>query len=312
MPHLAQHAAHLRLSLSGAGFLGAWHLGVGDALLRARALKAESCQIAGASAGAIVGAVLVTGTPLEHARAALSALTSQTRAAPLGMLTPGHSLVDEVRYHLDASLPRDAHRRASGQLHVALTSLRAGECGRLYYKSAFASRDELIDAVSSSSDIPGITGRMRATANASADLENGSSLWQRLTRRRDVDGGLLDLYPDPWGGQHEVVFVSPFAGVGFAVAPVRREGTLTMPEWSPVQGSKNGRLIDLSPENIVRWRHAFFPPSEEVLRAYEAEGFARCAEWLRRVGGHVGRQSDGLEFAVATSVGGGPGRPTSD
>ena len=49
------------------------------------------------------------------------------------------------------------------------------------------------------------------------------------------------------------------------------------------------------------------------LRAYEAEGFLRAKEWLaatRAVGEHARHQGD--ELGVATSVGGGPGRPASD
>ena len=41
----------------------------------------------------------------------------------------------------------------------------------------------------------------------------------------------------------------------------------------------SGRLIDLSPENIVRWRHAFFPPSEEVIE-YRVQ--------LRRISNQLG------------------------
>ena len=115
--------AVLRLSLSGAGFLGSYHLGVGRAL-RER-LKQPSAQVAGASAGAIVGAVLVSETPMEAARASLQALVAHTLAAPLGVLTPGFSLVDAVRGELSARLPSDAHRLATGRLHIALTSLRS-------------------------------------------------------------------------------------------------------------------------------------------------------------------------------------------
>ena len=215
----------LRLSLSGAGFLGAWHLGVSDALLRAGVLENGSLQVAGASAGAIVGAVIVAGVPLQQARLALSALAMEARSQPFGIVTPGYSLVDGVLKHLDEHLPLDAHQRASGRLHVALTSLRLGEVGALYHKCSFGSRDELIHAVTSSSDIPGLTGCLtRATtpclaATAMETLPAPANVWQALTRRLDVDGGLWDLFPDPWHGTGDVAFVSPFAGVGFAISP---------------------------------------------------------------------------------------------
>ena len=220
----------LRLSLSGAGFLGAWHLGVSDALLRAGVLENGSLQVAGASAGAIVGAVIVAGVPLQQARLALSALAMEARSQPFGIVTPGYSLVDGVLKHLDEHLPLDAHQRASGRLHVALTSLRLGEVGALYHKCSFGSRDELIHAVTSSSDIPGLTGCLtRATtpclaATAMETLPAPANVWQALTRRLDVDGGLLDLFPDPWHGTGDVAFVSPFAGVGFAISPSPSKG----------------------------------------------------------------------------------------
>lgn len=274
---MCQRALHL--SLSGAGFLGIFHLGVGKALQRAGLLDAP-CQIAGASAGALVGAVLTTETDLANARAALAALIEHTRAAPLGMLTPGYSLIDQVRQQLELHMPGDAHQRASGRLHVALTSLRPGEVGSIYHKSLFASRDELIDAVSASSDIPGLTGRVRAAWPSRAATPDDASLLQRLTRRQDVDGGLFDLFPDPWEGAKRVAFVSPFAGTGFAMAPQRESGSVMVPAWSPLQGAKNGRTIELSRGNARRWRHAFFPPPAAMLAHYEAQGHDACVEWM--------------------------------
>ena len=324
----SSHACHkmkpLRLSLSGAGFLGAWHLGVSEALLRAGVLENGSLQVAGASAGAIVGAVIVAGVPLQQARLALSALAMEARSQPLGIVTPGYSLVDGVRKHLDEHLPLDAHQRASGRLHVALTSLRPGEVGALYHKCSFGSRDELIHAVTSSSDIPGLTGCLtRATTPclAATALPAPANVWQALTRRLDVDGGLWDLFPDPWHGTCDVAFVSPFAGVGFAISPcpskapapsdsgqepptpvitgksfaksyalaiASRALSAAWPAPRPMPTLKwkykHGRSLELSPENLVRFRHALSPPSDATLAAYEAEGFARCAEWMQVAG----------------------------
>ena len=280
----------LRLSLSGAGFLGSYHLGVGRALQRSGRLEQPATEVAGASAGAIVGAVLVSETPMEAARASLQALVAHTLAAPLGVLTPGFSLVDAVRAELSARLPSDAHRSASGRLHIALTSLRPGELGRIHYKSAFGSRDELIDAVSASSDIPGFTGRLRAGAPSNrgggpvaGGQTDRQTVWQRLTGKSDVDGGLFDIFPDPWRGQlPPTTFVSPFAGVGFAIAPHRTPGSPLVPTWSPLQSTVpgTGRTVELSARNAGRWRDAFFPPSNAAVLRYEDEGFEAAAAWL--------------------------------
>jgi hypothetical protein len=248
----------------------------------------------------------------------------EARSQPLGIVTPGYSLVDGVRKHLDEHLPLDAHQRASGRLHVALTSLRPGEVGALYHKCTFGSRDELIHAVTSSSDIPGLTGCLtRATTPclAATALPAPANVWQALTRRLDVDGGLWDLFPDPWHGTCDVAFVSPFAGVGFAISPcpskapapsdsgqepptpvitgksfaksyalaiASRALSAAWPAPRPMPTLKwkykHGRSLELSPENLVRFRHALSPPSDATLAAYEAEGFARCAEWMQVAG----------------------------
>jgi len=270
---MRRHA--LRISLSGAGFMGCWHLGVGHALQQAGAL--EGAEIAGASAGAIVGAILTTDTPLPVARSALSALVAGARAAPAGVFTPGYCLVDQVRDHLCKHLPVDAHQQASGRLHVSLTSLRAGEIGRMHYKTAFASRDELIDDVVTSSDIPGVTGLLRSV-NKLPEGFTPANLLQALTRRLDVDGGLLDIFPDPWDGTREVVFVSPFAGTGLDVAPSRtpRQKERVPPQWT----YRAGRSIDLSLENLARIRHTLDAPPDAMLEAYEAEAFERCVDWM--------------------------------
>jgi hypothetical protein len=176
----------VRLSLSGAGFLGAWHLGVSEALLRAGVLENGSLQVAGASAGAIVGAVIVAGVPLQQARLALSALAMEARSQPLGLVTPGYSLVDGVRKHLDEHLPLDAHQRASGRLHVALTSLRPGEVGALYHKCTFGSRDEIPLAFK----IGGIVSRV--LVDEGATVQRGQLL-ASLGRQGRIGGGHLQI-----------------------------------------------------------------------------------------------------------------------
>jgi hypothetical protein len=286
----------MRVSLSGAGFLGSFHLGVADALTRTGALS--EVTIAGASAGAIVGAVAVSGTPISVARKALRSLSEGARAAPMGMLTPGNDLIEQVRLALDDKLPADAHTRASGHLHVALTSLQHTTSWRWSerkrFVSEFGSRDELIDCVCASSDIPGLTARLRATARSPASElhEARRSALQWLLRRDVVDGGLLDLFPDPWRGQPApsaqasptalppppTHFVSPFAGVGFAVAPPRHVDAAG--RRTPTVPVGHGRRIELGRANLQRYRHAFFPPPPEVLAAYEREGLRHGLDFL--------------------------------
>ena len=319
-PPAQQQQQPLRFSFSGAGFLGVWHLGVGDVLRQAGVISHEHdhVQIAGASAGAIVGAILITGTPIAQARTILDELVTRTREiGALGVLTPGFSLVDSVREAMAMHLPHDAHQMASGRLHVALTSLGGGaNFGCTYHRSNFGSRDELIDCVAASSDIPGVTSSFRAAAALRA---SEPTLTQRMLCRDDIDGGIWDLFPDPWNESTNtgpsppsppaeaaadaagvdptrysgssgssttttpvspVIFVSPFLGTGFAISPGHDERAPMIPAWSPIAASKNGRTIDLTPANMTRWRHAFMPPDLDTLQDYEDEARRQAEAWL--------------------------------
>ena len=247
----------LRFSFSGAGFLGAYHLGVATVFRRAGILHHPSgIELAGASAGAIVAATLITDTPIERAKEVLKFLVERTRAQPLGTVTPGYSLVDQVREACAEHLPVDAHHRASGKLFVALTSLPEKEdLGTTYHRSTFASRDELIESVAASADIPCITSNARASSSKVVSQPQ-TSFAQRLLGRDDVDGGLIDLFPDPWAETLDdsevrppVFFVSPFLGKGFAISPGHDARAIHIPSWSPIAASKNGRTIDLSARN---------------------------------------------------------------
>jgi hypothetical protein len=113
----------LRVSFSGAGFLGAWHLGAWDAI-QCNGLT-QRCDVAGASAGAIVGALLVSEAPLSLARQHLLSMAASCRSQPLGVLTPGYSLVDVCPAHLHPTLHKSF---LSYMRHCALTNLTS--CGR--------------------------------------------------------------------------------------------------------------------------------------------------------------------------------------
>ena len=99
---MTTRAGRLRVSFSGAGFLGAWHLGAWDAI-QCNGLT-QRCDVAGASAGAIVGALLVSEAPLSLARQHLLSMAASCRSQPLGVLTPGYSLVDVCSAHLHPTL----------------------------------------------------------------------------------------------------------------------------------------------------------------------------------------------------------------
>ncbi|XP_078732443.1 patatin-like phospholipase domain-containing protein 4 isoform X2 [Lampetra fluviatilis] len=133
----------LGLSFAGSGFLGVYHLGAASALLRCgRRLLGAVDAYAGASAGALAAAVMVTA---PHRIADCTEFSykfaEEIRSQHLGALTPGFPFMQKLREGIESILPSDAHERAEGRLHVSITSARTRR-NRLV--SHFSSRDELM------------------------------------------------------------------------------------------------------------------------------------------------------------------------
>ena len=237
------------VSFCGGGFLGAYHVGAASELAARRPHWLRRAPVAGASAGALVGAAICCGIDLEALREDIHAMADAARG-PLGALNPlGPSLVALAAAKLEQRLPDDAHARCAGRLHVAISPLRGGLGFALL--SDFESRAALIDALRCSSFVPGVTGGLL-------------SAWPRVDGAPALDGGLTRNWPRP--RRDDTVCVSPFAGAPFHVCP--RGDDRGQPRELAIQDV----TLELSVANLHAARDGLVPPSREALDAWVERG----------------------------------------
>ncbi|XP_047432652.1 patatin-like phospholipase domain-containing protein 4 isoform X2 [Mugil cephalus] len=133
----------LNLSFAACGFLGIYHLGTMGAFLRhGDKLLGSLRACAGASAGALVAAVMITAPDkLEHCKEFTYGFAESVRQQRFGAITPGYNFMLTLREGIDEILPRDAHSLATDRLHISITH---AESRKNHIVSRFSSRGELI------------------------------------------------------------------------------------------------------------------------------------------------------------------------
>ncbi|KAL7673154.1 hypothetical protein ACOME3_008025 [Neoechinorhynchus agilis] len=144
----------MHLSLSGGGFLGAFHLGVVD-FFRIYAPQVIEGPIIGTSVGALVAATTCCSVCFDRLIIELMKLTAGVRSIHPWVVNPQFKLSDAIRRSLDSILPSNAHSICSGRLHVSLTKWRETEH---HMVSHFETREELIEVLVCSSFIPILSG----------------------------------------------------------------------------------------------------------------------------------------------------------
>lgn len=245
----------VNLSFAACGFMGIYHLGAVGALLRHRPGSRGSVgACAGASAGALVAAVVITAPEkLQECTDFTYSFAEAVRSQPFGAVTPGFHFMDKLREGIDLILPQDAHSRAAQRLFISLTH---STTGRNLLVSEFSSRDELLQALLASSFVPFYAGLK--------PVEFRGETW--------VDGGFTDSLPVlPFG---RTVTVSPFSGPQ---------------DVCPVHRGRSHRLLHLanmkvmfSLENIKRLNRALFPPTHRQMKTFHKEGFNDALRFLHR------------------------------
>lgn len=184
----------LNLSFAACGFLGIYHLGAMGAFLRhGDKLLGSLRACAGASAGALVAAVMITAPDkLEHCKEFTYRFADSVRQQRFGAFTPGYDFMLTLQKGMEEILPSEAHSLATDRLHVSITHSKSG---KNHIVSRFTSREDLIKALLASSFVPVYAG-----LNA---VEFRGQKW--------IDGGFTDSLPILPVGR--TVTVSPFAGL---------------------------------------------------------------------------------------------------
>ncbi|KAM7365238.1 hypothetical protein PAMP_016183 [Pampus punctatissimus] len=245
----------LNLSFAACGFLGIYHLGAVRAfLLHGDKLLGSLRACAGASAGALVAAVIITAPDkLEHCEDFTYRFADSVRRQRFGAVTPGYDFMLALREGIEEILPGDAHSLATERLHVSVTHSRSG---RNHLISRFTSREELIKALLASSFVPLYAGIQ--------PVDFRGQKW--------MDGGFSDSLPVLPVGR--TITVSPFAGLQ-DVCPVHR-GRFKL------QLKLANMNIMFSTENIKRLNQALFPPPASGMRSLCQEGFDDTLRFLKR------------------------------
>ncbi|KAK2842643.1 hypothetical protein Q5P01_012843 [Channa striata] len=241
------------ISFAGCGFMGIYYVGAASCVLeRCPALIQDASKICGASAGALMAAVLTLGLPLEKCCADLMFMAKKARKHRLGPLHPAFNLLQIVQDSLLGSLPEDAHVKVSGKLCVSLTRVSDG---RNVLVSEFDSREELVQALLCSCFVPFYCGVIPPTYRGV----------------HYVDGAISDNLPRCH--QRNTITFSAYAGEQ-DICP--RATTLTIHEvrFSNVS-------IQVNSENLYRVTSTFFPPDPEAIAEICQNGYMDALRFLQ-------------------------------
>ncbi|BBG96114.1 Acyl transferase/acyl hydrolase/lysophospholipase superfamily protein, partial [Prunus dulcis] len=230
-------------SFSAAGLLFPYHLGAAQFLIQNGYIK-ETTPLAGSSAGAIVCAVIASGASMEEALQATKILAEDCRnrgtAFRLGAV---------LRDVLQKFLPDDAHIRSNGRVRV--TQLLWRPRGLLV--DQFDSKEDLIDAVFTSSFIPGLQYRYLAPRPATM-----------FRNRLCIDGGLTLFMPPTSAAQTVRVCAFPASRLGL-------QGIGISPDCNPDDRA--------TPRQLFNW--ALEPGEDDVLDRLFELGYQDAAVWAK-------------------------------
>ncbi|XP_059183562.1 patatin-like phospholipase domain-containing protein 4 isoform X2 [Centropristis striata] len=245
----------LNLSFAACGFLGIYHLGAVEAFLRhGDKLLASLRACAGASAGALVAAVMITAPDkLEDCKEFTYRFADSVRHQRFGAVTPGYNFMLTLREGIEEILPSEAHSLATDRLHLSITHSRSG---KNHIISRFSSREELIKVLLASCFVPVYAGLK--------PVEFRGQKW--------MDGGFTDSLPILPVGR--TITVSPFAGLQ-DVCPVHRGRFNTQLKLANMN-------VMFSMENIKRLNQALFPPSSRSMHSLCDQGFNDAVRFLKR------------------------------
>ncbi|KAL6501255.1 hypothetical protein OROHE_024902 [Orobanche hederae] len=270
-------------SFSAAGLLFPYHLGVAKLLIEKGYIK-ETTPLAGSSAGAIVCAVIASGASMEDALKATKMLAEDCRlhgtAFRLGAV---------LRDILDQFLPDDAHIRSNGRVRgdanvyntpfkcinfwieqarvdiimtcLSLEKYRDNKNGgiavtEILWKPRgllvdnFDSKEDLINAVFTSSFIPGYLAPRPAT---------------RFRNRLCIDGGLTLFMPPTSAAQTVRVCAFPASRLGL-------QGIGINPDCNPENRT--------TPRELFNW--ALEPAADDILDKLFEHGYQDAAVWAKR------------------------------
>ncbi|KAJ4717018.1 Patatin [Melia azedarach] len=228
-------------SFSAAGLLFPYHLGVAQFLIEKGYIK-DTTPLAGSSAGAIVCAVIASGASMQEALNATKILAENCRARGTAF-----RLGAVLRDVLQNFLPDDVHTRSSGRVRVAVTEILWRPRGLLV--DQFDSKEDLINAVFTSSFIPGYLAPRPATM---------------FRNRLCIDGGLTLFMPPTAASKTVRVCAFPAGRIGL-------QGIGISPDCNPDNRA--------TPRELFNW--ALEPAEDQILDKLFELGYLDAAVWAK-------------------------------
>ena len=263
----------VNLSFSGCGFLGIYHVGVASCI-KQYAPSLFQNKIMGASAGALVGCVLMCGCCLGQCTSYTLRLASKARQRALGPLHPEFDLIRHLRQGLEEILPIDAHIRCTGRLFVSVTRVSDGENVLL---SNFPTREHLIQALMCSTFIPLYSGMTPPTFDGVAY----------------VDGAFSNNLPKFTQGA--TITVCPFAGESDICPRDQHAAQSMLTSIVPV-----GTPFLLTDVNVNRLSQVLFPPHPVDLAKICQDGFRDALRFLS-LSGYINKIPDIIQLQACVS-----------
>ncbi|KAK6916014.1 hypothetical protein RJ641_018875 [Dillenia turbinata] len=228
-------------SFSAAGLLFPYHLGAAQLLIENGYIK-ETTPLAGSSAGAIVCAVIASGNSMQDALKATKILAADCR-----LKGTAFRLGAVLRGVLDDFLPVDVHVKSNGRVRVAVTQILWRPRGLLV--DQFDSKEDLIDAVFTSSFIPGYLAPRPVTM---------------YRKRICIDGGLTLFMPPTSAAQTVQICAFPASRLGL-------QGIGISPDCNPENRA--------SPRELFNW--ALEPADDYILDRLFELGYLDAAVWAK-------------------------------
>ncbi|XP_066335598.1 uncharacterized protein [Miscanthus floridulus] len=229
-------------SFSAAGLLFPYHLGAAQCLMD-RGYITEKTPLAGSSAGAIICAVIASGNTMQDALQVTKVLADNCRSK--GTAFRLGAVLKDV---LDEFLPDDLHIRCNGRIRVAITQLSWRPRGLLV--DQFDSKDDVINAVITSSFIPGYLAPRPATF---------------FRNRLCIDGGLTLFMPPTSAAETVQICAFPASRLGLQDIGIS-------PDCNPENRA--------SPRQLFNW--ALEPAEDETLDKLYELGYLDAAVWAEQ------------------------------
>ena len=210
----------------------------------------DKVVFAGASAGALISASIVCGISLDYVKIKFLNVAAEAQSKTFGPFTPGFDIEKFLLKSMD-HLPKDAHERANGRLHISVT--RASDLTNEII-SSWNSRDELIQSLICSCFIPIFSG----------------SKFPSFRDRLYLDGGYTNKQPVV---TKNTLTISPFTGS----AHVCPKTNLSNKEivWGQYR-------MELSMDNLRRMYASIMPPKPHQLAHYHKNGSKDMKNFLEK------------------------------